>query len=140
MRSRGRDMVIVDSSVWLQAFNVQGSPERREVDELLERREAAMVGAVLAEVLQGARRLQEFERLRADLSAVPYVAETQDTWIRVGTLSYELRRQGLTVPLMDLLIATLALEHGHELYTGDEHFRRVPGLTFYRPSPSGKRR
>lgn len=139
MRSHVRDMVIVDSSVWLQALNRQDSPERREVDDLLERRETMMVGAVLAEVLQGARRSQEFERLRADLSAVPYLAETKETWTRVGTLSYELRRRGLTVPLIDLLIAALALEHGQELYTGDEHFRRVPGLKLYQPTPPRQR-
>lgn len=34
-------------------------------------------------------------------------------------------------PLVDLLVATLVLEDGHEVCTPDEHFQRVPGLRLY---------
>ena len=90
-----------------------------------------MVGPVLAEVIQGARSQEELEWLRRRLSALPFALETEETWVRVGRLSHQLRRQGSTVGLVDLLIASLALEHGHQVYTLDHHFQRVPGLRLY---------
>ena len=90
-----------------------------------------MVGVVLAEILQGARSPQEFDDLHGRLSVLPYVEATQETWARVGALSFQLRQRGQMVALVDLLIAALALEHGHQVYTLDEHFQRVPELRLH---------
>ena len=124
-------MLIVDSSVWIQAFRVDASFEGREVDRLLARGDVGMVGVVLAEVLQGARSAQEFESLRIRFMAIPYLEETQETWVRVGNLSYQLRQRGQAIGIVDLLIAALALEHGCAVYTLDEHFQRIPGLELH---------
>ena len=90
-----------------------------------------MVGPVLAEILQGARSVDEFDRLRVRLAALPYVASTRETWGHTGALSYQLRQQGSPVGLVDLLISALALEHDHQIYTLDDHFHRVQGLKRY---------
>ncbi len=129
-------MVIIDASVWVRAFRVNSSIERQEVDRLLAQGEAVMVGGVLAEILQGARSEQEFDSLHERLSALPYEEATQETWARVGALSYQFRQQGLMVALVDLLIAALALEHDHQVYTLDEHFQRVPELRLHEVSVS----
>jgi len=125
--------VIVDTSVWIQFFRVAGSREHLTVAELVRHREVAMVGVVLAELLQGARSQQELEELTRWLTALPYLAETQQTWARVGRLSFLLRQRGAGVPMLDLVIAALALEHGCQVYTRDEHFQRVPGVKLYAP-------
>ena len=125
-------MVIVDSSVWIQAFRRSSPQERFEVDRLLAQGEALIVGPVFAEVLQGARNSQEFDSLRDRLSALPYQEETIETWVRVGSLSYQLRRRGVALALVDVLIAALAIEGEHSLYTLDDHFQRVPGLKLHK--------
>ena len=124
-------MVIIDTSVWVQGFRLNAAPERLEVDRLLARDEAAMVGVVLAEVLQGARNPRELEELRAWLTALPYLEKTRDTWARVGDLSYQLRRNGTPMGILDLLIGTMALEHDCAVYTLDEHFQRIPGVQLH---------
>ena len=123
--------MILDTSVWIQTFMVSSSSERRELDGLLTQDQVVMVGPVLAEILQGARSLEEFNRLRVRLAALPYAAATRETWDQSGALSYQLRQQGNPVGLVDLLISALALEHDHQLYTLDNHFQRVPGLKLY---------
>jgi predicted nucleic acid-binding protein len=128
-------MVLVDTSVWIEAFRTGASQERRELDRLLAAQEVSIVGPVLAELLQGARRQQEFDALRRRLSALDYASETSQSWAMAGNLSYRLREGGATVGLVDLLIATLAIEHGHELYTLDRHFQHIPGLQLYSPQP-----
>ena len=39
--------------------------------------------------------------------------------------------EGRLTPLTDLLIAALALEGEHQVFTLDDHFQRVPGLRLY---------
>ena len=126
-------MVIVDTSVWIEAFRTGASQERRELDRLLAAEEVIIVGPVLAEVLQGARSQQEFDGLRIRLSALDYASETSQIWAKVGSLSYRLREGGTTLGLVDLLIAALAIEHGHKVYTLDRHFQQIPGLQLYSP-------
>ncbi len=43
----------------------------------------------------------------------------------------QLRGQGRLIPLTDLIIASLALEGDHQVFTLDEHFQRVPGLKLH---------
>ena len=124
-------MVIVDTSVWIQAFTARSTAEHKELDGLLNQNQVVMVGPVLAEILQGARNVEEFELLRIRLAALPYAAATLETWEHTGSLSYQLHQQGSPVGLVDLLISALALEHDHQLYTLDDHFLHVPGLKLY---------
>ena len=124
-------MIIVDTSVWVRYLRFPGSDEGRELDNLLQKRQVALAGVMLAEILQGARDPQDFEELGVQLASLPYVSETKNTWIQVGVLSYQMRQQGRLIPLTDLTVAALAMEHGHSLYTLDEHFQRVPGLQLH---------
>jgi predicted nucleic acid-binding protein len=68
------------------------------------------------------------------LDAVPYLEANKDTWSAAGGLSAYLRRRGNTTPLSDLTIAALALEGGHEVFSLNGHFARVPELELYSPS------
>ena len=45
-----------------------------------------------------------------------------------ASLYRQLRHQGTPIPINDLWIAALIVEHGLVLYTRDEHFRHLPQL------------
>ena len=124
-------MVIVDSNVWIHWLRTPNTDVGREFVRLLDSHQVSMAGVVLAEVLQGARREPEFDRLRTLLAALPYVETTKRTWVRAGELAMQLRSEGRLIPLTDLVIASLAMEGGHQVFTLDEHFQRVPGLKLY---------
>ena len=124
-------MVIVDSNVWIHWLRTPNTDVGREFVRLLDSQQAAMAGVVLAEVLQGARGKPEFDRLRTLLAALPYLETTKRTWVRAGELAMELRGQGRLIPLTDLIIAALAQGGDYEVFTLDEHFKRVPGLRLY---------
>ncbi len=119
-------MIVVDSSVWIGVFR---GADRRAVSSLnrimtMEEADTIIVGdIVLVEVLRGARddrhaewierRLRKFtiERMLDDRSAV-----------RVAANYRELRRQGVTVPTVDLIIATFCVERGYSLLHDDGDF------------------
>jgi len=124
-------MVIVDSNVWIHWLRMPNTDVGREFVRLLDSHQVSMAGVVLAEVLQGAGREPEFNRLRVLLAALPYLETTKQTWVRAGELAMHLRGQGRLIPLTDMIIAGLALEGDHQVFTLDEHFQRVPGLRLY---------
>ena len=95
--------------------------------------EAATTEIVIAEVLQGARSEEEFNRLQDKLAAVHFYAADRAIWEKAGKLSFELYRRGLPTPLADLVVGVLAIEHNLVVYARDAHFERVPSLELYKP-------
>lgn len=126
-------MVLVDTSVWISFLNRPGSPEKRVIDGLIDTDEAAIVGVVLAELLQGCRSESERSVLKDLLLALPYIDITQSTWIKAGELSVALRKKGVTLPLSDVVLAAAAIEHSCPVYTLDRHFQKIPGILRYSP-------
>ena len=100
----------------------------REFDRLLRNDEVAMVGPVLAEVLQGARSEDELSFFASHLTALSFLETNQDTWVRAGQLNSRLRQEGKMLALGDLVIAALALERDVPVYSLNGDFDRVPGL------------
>lgn len=124
-------MVIADTSVWIPFFNRPDSPEKAALDLLIDADEVALVGVVLAELLQGCRTQSERDSLSDALLALPYHEVTQSTWLQAGDLSVHLLRRGVTLPLSDLIIAALAIERDCRVYSLDTHFKKIPGLRLY---------
>ena len=129
--------VVVDTSQWVQYFRVAGSPEAAEVRRLLAAGEVAMVGIVFIELLGGARDQRQFDTLEEELQALPFLDVEKQTWKRAGLLLAELKRQGVTIPLPNAMIAAQALEHGLPVFTRDEHFLQIPGLELHSPRGDG---
>lgn len=123
--------VVVDTSVWVQYFRDPQSAHGDEVERLIGAGEVALVGVVYTELVRGARDERELLLLKHRLEALPFIEVSREIWRRAGELLFQLRRQGVSVPLPDAIIAAIALEGGHQLYTLDEHFQRVPGLRVY---------
>jgi len=124
-------VIIADTSIWIEFFRRRDSPTARALDSLLAQGQVGITGIVLAEVLQGARDDDDFRRLADLLTGLPFLKVEQETWVRAGELSFRLRGQGPLVPLTDLVLAAVALEGSHEVFTLDDHFQRVPGLRVY---------
>lgn len=126
-------MVIVDTSVWIPFFNRPGSTEQAAVAELIDADEVALVGVVLAELLQGCRSDKESQEVREALLGLVYLEVNQSIWIKAGELSAALLRKGVTLPQSDVVVAALAFEHSCSVYSLDEHFRKISGLRRYAP-------
>ena len=102
--------------------------------------EVVLVGVILAELLQGCRSREERDELAEGLLALPYLEVNQTTWLKAGNLSWALLRKGVTLPLSDLVIAALAIEHHCRVYSLDLHFKKIPELLLYTHPARIKRR
>ena len=52
----------------------------------------------------------------------------QETAVRYAELKLQLKKQGTPIPLNDVWIAALALQHHATLFTRDSDFERIPQL------------
>lgn len=76
-----------------------------------------------AEARRLARSMGDFLR---EIMVLPWTEATGDLY---GKLRADMRRSGISLQPLDLLIAAHALEAGATLVTSDTAFRHVPGLT-----------
>ena len=114
-------MILADTSIVVEYLR---TPAER-VLMLLSENDAAICGVIRTEVLAGARDRAHLQRIAAALDAFAYLATSEATWDSLGENLRALRAAGLTVPLPDALIATVAIEDGVEVWTRDAHFARM---------------
>jgi tRNA(fMet)-specific endonuclease VapC len=121
--------ILVDTSVWIEYFNKAESKTSNRLQQMLVDGKVCGAGIILTELLQGAKIEKEFEIILNNYTALPLLKENLNTWISAGKISYSLRRNGITLPTTDLLLAALALESNCKIFTLDQHFMKIPGVT-----------
>lgn len=111
-------MILADTSVvidWLR------SPSPRLLG-IISTYAAVICGVTVAEVLAGARTAAELAQNSSALTLFGNVPIPLDIWQRVGQNLFTCQRSGITVPLADAIIATVAIDNTLELWSYDRHF------------------
>lgn len=133
-------MVLVDSSVWIEAARREGDLLCKvALESLLEEMEAATCSPVLLEVLGGARK-EERRTMKEYFEIIPHVAVGPKEWSRAVVLAWQLRDRGHSLPWNDVLIAATAMNHDLRVYAKDKHFELMAekiGLMLYQPGYGG---
>lgn len=124
------DLLLIDTSVWIWALRPDGVPAiRTRVNEVLAERKGATTPLILLELLSGARDEKDYTELSEELSALPQFPTSEAVWARSYRTAFDLRRQGVTVPATDVLIATVAQENQVTLLHADRHFDLIAEKT-----------
>ena len=117
-------MIVVDSSVWIDFFRGDASPEVDRLDELLETSEIIVGDLILTEVLQGFRRDADYavaKQLLTDFSVVSMVGADQA--ILSADIYRELRKSGVTPrKTIDVWIAAFCIKWQIPLLYSDRDF------------------
>ena len=133
-------MVLVDSSVWIEAARRQGDLETKvALRALLEEYEAAWCSVVKLEVLGGARK-QERRAMGTLFGCIPFFECRERDWDRARELAWIMRDAGHTLPWNDVLVAAIAHERALRVYARDAHFETMQALglvRLYRPGYAG---
>ena len=126
--------VLIDTSIWVEYFRDRNHKLVAAVKDLIMNQHALLCGVVLSELLAGVKVKKDREALKQTLDALEYTEASRSTWISAGEMSSRLRRQGIGVPLTDLLLAALALENGSDIFTLGNHFDRIPEVKRFYPA------
>lgn len=122
-------MIIVDSSVWIDYFNGQISPQTDKLDALLGTDLITVGDLIIMEVLRGFKKRRDYELARDALSKLNYVDMVgQDIAVRAAEHYRSLRSKGITVrKSIDMMIGTYCIVNNYELLHNDRDF--IPMVT-----------
>ncbi len=117
-------MTLVDSSVWVDYFNGQDTPQTAKLDALLGIEPLAIGDLILMEVLQGFLTDADFDKEKALLlSLTVFTMLGVENAIRSAEHFRALRKQGITIrKTVDVIIATFCIAQGHSLLFSDKDF------------------
>lgn len=120
--------ILPDTCAWIDFFRGRPSRMAENVEAALVQGDVVTCGVVLFELLQGIKSPREEALVLNAFQALPHLEMSSPLWVKAGRLSSQLRKKGHTLPLSDIVIATLALEHACSLLTVDRHFDNITGL------------
>jgi predicted nucleic acid-binding protein len=123
--------VLVDTSVWVEAFRGKEAKIKGRVDSLLDADRVVLCGVVELELIHGLRDKERREIIPL-LDVLPFLEAERQDWRASGELLAVLRSRGKSIPATDGLIATLCLRHQLTLFTLDKHFEGIPNLRLLR--------
>ena len=117
-------MILVDSSVWIDFFRGDDTPQVDRLDALLARERIGVGDLILTEVLQGFRTERDFDLARRTLGNFELVELVgADIALQAAKNFRILRGLGVTVrKTIDTVIATKCIEAGYPLLYSDRDF------------------
>ena len=114
--------MMIDTCAWIDFLRAKKSDLGDFVAVAIKNDEARLCGVVAAELLQGCKNKTQEKQLDTLFSSILSVPTIEDDWTRCGQQMQVLRKKGVTVPLTDALIATIAKRCSLPILTIDKHF------------------
>ena len=114
-------MILTDASVVIVYERV---PTRR-LKKIITDEEASVCGLTVAELFAGVRSAKDEARPRTALADFKYQPIPDSLWESMGRNQASLSANGVSVPLVDTALATLAIFLDVELWTYDAHFQLI---------------
>ena len=119
------EKVLIDTCAWIDFLRSTEGKLGDFVAQAIESDRAVICGVVITELLQGARGGAELQKLNFIFSTLEVLAVNESDWFKAGELLQKLRTKGITIPLTDALIATIAKNNKVPVCTIDKHFKQL---------------
>jgi len=126
--AQGSNLVLVDTSVWVDFLTGAESAQRHELHRLIDGgKPVILTGLIVVEILQGIRRDNHFDAIRAQLDLYPIVEPSgRATYVQAASLYRRCRKHGITIRSpIDCLISVIAVEYGATLLHKDRDFAAI---------------
>lgn len=117
-------MILADTSV-LIAYQRTADPK---IIGVFRTQPVAICGITRAEMRCGVRTPAELITVQTFLATFQTAVIPDHVWDDVGVHLAAMRAAGLPVPFPDLVIATVAIANGTELWARDKHFVTIQGV------------
>jgi len=120
------DRILIDTSAWIVSFKKAGNESlKQKVVEALASLSAATTPVIVLELLQGCRDKKEYEAMKSRMEALEMLPVNDDVWEAAYREGYDLRRKGITIPTIDILILSIAKIYDCSVLHHDKHFKLV---------------
>lgn len=117
------DLYLIDTSVWIFALRTKYIPKIKSyVKRLIDEDKVVINPIIKLELLAGTKTKNEFSRLKLRLDALQEIPIDQEIWEESQNIAFGLRRKGLKIPTIDIIILSCAKIHKITLAHRDKHF------------------
>ena len=120
------NLFLIDTSAWLFALKKDFIPAvKNRISDLLNENTVITTGIIKLELLGGTRTKKEFHRLKTRLDALDTISTDTTLWNDACDLAFSMRRNGITIPYTDIIIAAAALMTESTVLHADMHFDMI---------------
>lgn len=116
---------LIDSTIWIEFFKGKNRAVRDFVLPLIDEDRIYYNGIILSELLIGATNKKEFSFLKSNFAGFNHLETGKPIFEKASQIGFRLRRDGITIPLTDLIIAAHCIHYGLTIVTADPHFKLV---------------
>ncbi len=117
-------MILADTNIFIDFWN---NPTK-EIIDTFDKEEIVICGVIKAELLHGSVSDKDFSNIVSMLEAFDELYFYENDWQLLGNNLYKMRKSGLTVPLSDAIIATIAIKNSIPIWTEDRHFSLIQNV------------
>jgi len=122
-------VIVVDTSVWVDAFRNPQATVASTLKKLIDLDEVCLPLPVRLELIAGFRQTDRIA-FRRNVAAMPLAVPTEDTWGLMERWVEQAADAGDRFTLTDLMIAALAHELSARVWSLDSDFERMASLGF----------
>jgi len=116
---------LVDSTVWIEFFKGSNTEINDFVSHLIDEDKISYNGIILSELLVGANNEKEFRFIKENFSGFKHLETDNHIFEKAARIGFRLRREGITIPITDLIIAAHCIHYGLTIVTADLHFNLI---------------
>ena len=115
----------IDSTIWIEFFRGKNKVVNDFVLPLIDEDRIHYNGIILSELLIGATTEKEFNFLKSNFDGFKYLETDKNIFKKASRVGFRLRREGITIPLTDLIIAAHCIHYDLTIITTDPHFKLI---------------
>jgi len=115
--------ILIDTSAWVEYF--KGNKTAANLINNSDTNSVFIIGPVISELIQGMKTENEKESFTYALESINRIQIADQDWFDVGLAGSHLRSKGITVPLVDLVIYSVARNNQCSICTLDKHFQVI---------------
>lgn len=113
---------LIDTTVWVKFLRGLDASLKERLGILLSEERAFTSEIIIAEILRGAKSDREYDMLYQDFLALPQLVIDHNVWETAWKTAYKLRRNGINIPMADVIISATAMYYNYALMHSDKHF------------------
>ncbi|MDN3515452.1 MAG: PIN domain nuclease [Candidatus Brocadia sp.] len=121
-----KDRILIDTSAWIESFKKTGNKNLQQlIIKTLDSSQVATTNIVILELLQGCRDKKEYAEMKLRLESLELLPANGKVWDTAYNAGYNLKKNGITIPTIDLIIASIAKAYDYTLIHHDRYFKLV---------------
>lgn len=117
-------MILLDTNVVIDLLNNEDDSRW----DLLNQEDCVICGIVISELYNGIRSNKEEKAVELFVNSLDCLSVEEGDWQKIGQLISNFKKNGLSVPFQDAVLAYLSIKYGCKILTSDKHFSMMKVL------------